>query len=80
MDSTLVDFSDMKWQRGDLTFIFNGDVKGMFTALLYQKSKNQSGDFCQKRNFIVVQTFGLKVDDVASSLNIVICFLFINTS
>ena len=29
MDSTLVDFSDMKWQRGDLTFIFNGDVKGM---------------------------------------------------
>ena len=33
MDSTLVDFSDMKWQRGDLTFIFNGDAKGMCTAL-----------------------------------------------
>ena len=28
MDSTLVDFTDMKWQRGDLTFIFNGDAKG----------------------------------------------------
>ncbi|RMX51644.1 hypothetical protein pdam_00021479 [Pocillopora damicornis] len=28
MDSTLVDFSDMKWQRGDLTFIFNGDARG----------------------------------------------------
>jgi len=28
MDSTLVDFTDMKWQRGDVTFIFNGDAKG----------------------------------------------------
>ena len=28
MDSTLVDFTDMKWQRGDLTFIFNGDARG----------------------------------------------------
>ena len=28
MDSTLVDFTDMKWQRGDLTFTFNGDAKG----------------------------------------------------
>jgi len=37
MDSTLVDFSDMKWQRGDLTFIFNGDVKGMCTEI--QKAK-----------------------------------------
>ena len=34
MDSTLVDFSDMKWQRGDLTFIFNGDAKGMCKEVL----------------------------------------------
>ncbi|XP_077981343.1 ankyrin repeat domain-containing protein 13C-like [Glandiceps talaboti] len=27
VDSTLVDFSDMKWQRGDLTFIFNGEAR-----------------------------------------------------
>ena len=31
MDSTLVDFTDMKWQRGDLTFTFNGDAKGTCT-------------------------------------------------
>lgn len=23
-DSTLVDFNDMKWERGDITFLFNG--------------------------------------------------------
>ena len=27
MDTTLVDFSDMKWERGDITFIFNGELK-----------------------------------------------------
>ncbi|XP_065841392.1 ankyrin repeat domain-containing protein 13C-like [Oscarella lobularis] len=26
MDTTLVDFSDMKWQRGDLSFIYNGEL------------------------------------------------------
>ena len=25
MDTTLVDFSEMKWQKGDLTFLFNGN-------------------------------------------------------
>ena len=25
MDTTLVDFNDMKWERGDITFIFSGD-------------------------------------------------------
>lgn len=29
MDSTLVDFTDMKWQRGDLTFVFNGEATGI---------------------------------------------------
>eukprot|EP00058_Branchiostoma_floridae_P015060 XP_002600548.1 hypothetical protein BRAFLDRAFT_70075 [Branchiostoma floridae] len=27
MDATLVDFSDMRWQRGDLSFIFNGHLR-----------------------------------------------------
>ena len=27
MDTTLVDFNDMKWERGDITFVFNGDKK-----------------------------------------------------
>lgn len=26
LDTTLIDFSDMKCQRGDLSFIFNGDA------------------------------------------------------
>lgn len=27
LDTTLIDFTDMKCQRGDLSFIFNGDAK-----------------------------------------------------
>ncbi|CAG2106886.1 unnamed protein product [Medioppia subpectinata] len=27
LDTTLVDFSDMKWERGDITFLFSGDSK-----------------------------------------------------
>jgi len=27
LDTTLVDFSDMRWERGDLTFLFNGRAK-----------------------------------------------------
>lgn len=26
LDTTLIDFTDMKCQRGDLSFIFNGDA------------------------------------------------------
>lgn len=25
LDTTLVDFSDMRWERGDISFIFKGD-------------------------------------------------------
>ena len=25
MDTTLVDFNDMKWERGDITFLYHGD-------------------------------------------------------
>lgn len=25
LDTTLVDFSDMRWERGDISFIFRGD-------------------------------------------------------
>ncbi|CAG2179702.1 unnamed protein product, partial [Oppiella nova] len=27
LDTTLVDFSDMKWERGDISFLFSGDAK-----------------------------------------------------
>lgn len=27
LDTTLVDFSDMHWERGDISFIFNGDSR-----------------------------------------------------
>ena len=27
MDTTLIDFNDMRWQRGNNTFLFNGDAK-----------------------------------------------------
>jgi hypothetical protein len=26
LDTTLVDFSDMRWVRGDITFLYNGDT------------------------------------------------------
>ena len=26
LDTTLVDFNDMKWVRGDIAFIYNGDA------------------------------------------------------
>ena len=27
MDTTLLDFTEMKWERGDVTFLFNGSMK-----------------------------------------------------
>ena len=27
MDSTLIEFTDMKWKRGDIAFLFNGEKK-----------------------------------------------------
>lgn len=27
LDTTLVDFNDMRWERGDISFLFNGDRK-----------------------------------------------------
>ncbi|KAK0052137.1 ankyrin repeat domain-containing protein 13C [Biomphalaria pfeifferi] len=27
LDTTLVDFTEMRWERGDITFLFNGDAK-----------------------------------------------------
>ena len=26
LDTTLVDFNGMHWERGDITFVFNGDM------------------------------------------------------
>ncbi|CAD5111853.1 DgyrCDS1117 [Dimorphilus gyrociliatus] len=48
LDTTLVDFNDMKWERGDISFVFNGNIKGSknFTILdnklkVYQKFKHE---------------------------------------
>lgn len=27
MDTTLLDFSDMRWERGDISFVFDGEAK-----------------------------------------------------
>ncbi|KAL7291396.1 hypothetical protein TKK_0014989 [Trichogramma kaykai] len=40
MDTTLVDFNDMRWERGDISFIFNGDKKpGKSLTVLDNKAK-----------------------------------------
>lgn len=33
LDSTLIDFNEMHWQRGDITFLFRGDSDTMITAM-----------------------------------------------
>ncbi|OAD46979.1 Ankyrin repeat domain-containing protein 13C [Eufriesea mexicana] len=39
-DTTLVDFNDMRWERGDISFIFNGDQKpSKSLAVLDNKAK-----------------------------------------
>lgn len=39
-DTTLVDFNDMSWERGDISFIFNGDQKpNKSLAVLDNKAK-----------------------------------------
>lgn len=40
MDTTLADFHDMRWTKGDITFIFNGDQKpGKSLTVLDNKAK-----------------------------------------
>ena len=40
MDTTLVDFNDMKWDHGDISFIFNGEAKpGKSLTVLDNKQK-----------------------------------------
>lgn len=34
MDTTLVDFKDMKWERGDLSFLFDGKKLGSQSLLV----------------------------------------------
>ncbi|KAK2183746.1 hypothetical protein NP493_297g02004 [Ridgeia piscesae] len=48
MDTTLMDFTDMKWERGDITFLFNGNAKpsNSLTVLdnkmkVYHRIRNQ---------------------------------------
>lgn len=34
MDTTLIDFKDMKWERGNLTFLFDGEKLGTQSLLV----------------------------------------------
>ena len=50
LDTTLVDFSDMKWERGDMSVLFDGESKpGESLVVLdnlkrvYQNIKNKVG-------------------------------------
>lgn len=51
LDTTLVDFSDMRWERGDISFIFRGDnaPKESLTVLdnefrCYQRVRHEESD------------------------------------
>lgn len=49
LDSTLIDFNEMHWQRGDITFIFRGDSDTMITAMdndakCYQSVRTQENE------------------------------------
>ncbi|CAG9834225.1 unnamed protein product [Diabrotica balteata] len=51
LDTTLVDFSDMRWERGDISFIFNGHAKPneSLTVLdnvskVYQKVRHEESE------------------------------------
>lgn len=39
MDSTLIEFNDMKWQRGDISFIFDGETPGPQTLVVLDNEK-----------------------------------------
>ncbi|KAL1117310.1 hypothetical protein AAG570_004636 [Ranatra chinensis] len=41
LDTTLVDFSDMRWERGDVSFLFNGGAKPPEHALTVLDNKAQ---------------------------------------
>lgn len=49
LDSTLIDFNEMKWERGDISFLFCGDNETMITALdneakVYQYVRTQESE------------------------------------
>ncbi|XP_061181654.1 ankyrin repeat domain-containing protein 13C-like [Saccostrea echinata] len=51
LDTTLVDFNDMRWERGDITFVFDGDAPSNegLTVLdnklhVYQKIRSQESE------------------------------------
>lgn len=60
LDTTLVDFSDMRWERGDISFIFNGNAlpNQSLTVLdnilkVYQKVKYEVRLLCPLRTVSV---------------------------
>ncbi|RXG55029.1 Ankyrin repeat domain-containing protein 13C [Armadillidium vulgare] len=52
LDTTLVDFNDMRWERGDISFIFSGERKPNHSLIVldnklkvYQKVKNEQSEY-----------------------------------
>ncbi|KAB7503248.1 Ankyrin repeat domain-containing protein 13C, partial [Armadillidium nasatum] len=52
LDTTLVDFNDMRWERGDISFIFSGERKPSHSLIVldnklkvYQKVKNEQSEY-----------------------------------
>lgn len=39
VDTTLVDFNDMKWERGDICFIFKGDADPADSLIVLDNKK-----------------------------------------
>jgi len=39
LDTTLIEFTDMKWQRGDISFLFNGSKKGSDALVVLDNEK-----------------------------------------
>lgn len=64
MDTTLIDFTDMKCQRGDLSFIFNGNAipSESFVVLdneqkVYQRIHHEVGESETMRNGVRAACF-----------------------
>lgn len=64
MDTTLVDFNDMRWERGDISFIFNGDQKPSHSltvldnkAKLFQRVRYEVNNLFKYICFLYVYVF-----------------------
>jgi hypothetical protein len=67
LDSTLGDFTEMKWSRGDLSFIFNGDDDRNGRALHITVLNNQTKEY-QKARLLGGEDLDSTLDDQVDML------------